>query len=852
MLLGLGEAPAAETELRDARSGGAPDQTVLPLLYKVMLERHKEQMLLDEFPDPGAGTKGDAPADLLKARALANLALGETNDAAAAMERSLLARRDIPGLLVRAQIAQQQNNIALAKSLDDEAIGIDAKNFGALMFKLSLLMLANDTDGALILNDRIVRLYPNDLAPRVARIELYLRRNEDKKAESEVNSLPIKSPNAPIGIYYRAVILARANKVKEAWRIAQSIPAEFTQSQPFFAAMMAQIAIGSGNAQIGSDILAAALAKFPGQTEMRVLLATVRLRQNSAEAALTALRPVRDSSDPSVLAILSQTYLKLHDYGGALETLDKLNAAGTAEHAFKRQFALVEIRAGRSDQGLKDLLDLAKQHPTDPEVAAPLLAALAAAKRFPEALAVADRLGQDPKRRAQSYFFHGQVLVLMGDPVGALAAFQKALLIAPNDIPSLYYRSGIFEALQKYSEARQDLQVIQKTDPKNISVLVKMAEIDAKLGNESDVRAGLAHAITLRPSEALPRVALVKHLIARGDNNAALAAAMDFQHVLPNSPDSLILLGTTQLTSGQSRAAIETFKRLVESQPRMTNAKLLLSDALLATGDRRGAAATLSAAAGAEPRSADVLAAQINLMLVNGDVKGAVSAARVFHLANQGPVGVMLLSDTFVHANQPDQALDLLRRNIGTQPDRGIFLRLVQLTRQSGDLKRAESLASTWLAANPKDIEVRTQYATSFLLDGNVVQATAQYEMVLRQDPNNVTALNNLAGLLQKGDPMRALSLATIAYRLAPESPEVADSLGWIKLHEHDVKTALELLSRAHRQRPEVGAITYHLVIALDAGGRRDTAKGILRELLKSSIKFDDLQKAQQLSVSWR
>jgi XTP/dITP diphosphohydrolase len=70
VLLGLGEAPAAETELRDARSGGAPDQTVLPLLYKVMLERHKEQMLLDEFPDPGAGTKGDAPADLLKARAL--------------------------------------------------------------------------------------------------------------------------------------------------------------------------------------------------------------------------------------------------------------------------------------------------------------------------------------------------------------------------------------------------------------------------------------------------------------------------------------------------------------------------------------------------------------------------------------------------------------------------------------------------------------------------------------------------------------------------------------------------------------------------------------------------------------
>ena len=852
VLLGMGDATAAETELRYDRSSGAPDQIILPLLYQALLALHKEQMLLDEFPDPNANTKGDAAADLLKARAMANLALGNANDAAAAMDRSLSARHDISGMLVRARIAQQQDNIALAKSLDDEALGIDPNNVGALMFKLGLQMLAGDIRGALALNDRIRQLYPNDLAPRVARVELYLRLQDDQKAKMEVSSLLAKLPDAPIGAYYRAVLLARAHNVGEAWHVAQSLPPEFTQSQAFFAIMVAQIAIGSGNAQIGADILAATIAKFPEQTEPRVLLAAIRLRQNSANAALAALRPVRDSSDPRVLALLSRTYLKLGDTSSALEVLGKLNAGNSAGPDFKRQYALVEMQAGQSGQGLKDLLELAKQHPTDPEVAAPLVAALAGARRFSEALAVADRLGSDPKRRAQSYFFRGQVLVLKGDSVGALAAFQNSLLLDRGDVASLYYRSGIFEALHRYSEAKQDLQVILKSDPKNIPVLVKMAEIDAGLGHDSDVRAGLARAIILAPWAASPRAALVQYLMTRDDNKAALVAATEFQRVLSKNPDSMMLLGAVQLKSGEPRAAVETFKRLVEFQPRLANARLLLADAFVANNDRRGAAAALNAAVGAEPGSADIRAAQINLMFVSGDASGAVAAAKKYQAANQTVVGTLLLSDTLARANQRDQALDLLQQSFAAQPDRIVFLRLVQLTIQSGGLNKAESLISARLTADPQDVEARMQYATVFLEEGNNTRAIAQYELVLRQDPNNIIALNNLAGLLQESDPKRALSLITAAYGLAPDSPQVADSLGWLKLHQNDAKTALDLLSRAHRQQPQDGEITYHLVMALDAGGSRDKAKKMLGSLLDNPAKFADLPKAQQLASAWR
>jgi len=42
-------------------------------------------------------------------------------------------------------------------------------------------------------------------------------------------------------------------------------------------------------------------------------------------------------------------------------------------------------------------------------------------------------------------------------------------------------------------------------------------------------------------------------------------------------------------------------------------------------------------------------------------------------------------------------------------------------------------------------------------------------------------ALNNLGWLLQRSDPKRALSLLMLAWKLAPDSANVADTLGWLR-----------------------------------------------------------------------
>jgi len=851
VLLQSGDPVSAERELRQARSDGAPPQATTPALLQAMLQRHEETKLLEEFPDPGPSALGNDNANILKGRALALQAIGKPADANAAMDRSLTLHRDISGLLTKAQIAELQKNLDLARQLTDEALKSDPKNLTVLMFKLGVLMQAKDNNGALALSNQLIQNNPNNITARLARIEIFLKLKQDKQAKADVDTILARAPNAPIGLYYKALLRARANDTKEAWRIAQSLPPEFTQASPTTAIMVAQMAISSGNVDTGAAILSAALAKAPNTAELRIRLAAVRLRQNSPQDALSVLEPIKDSSDPRVLALLSQVYLKLNRSSDAIDVLNRLNAVAPSNMGVKRELALVELQAGQTDQALKDLIELGAKQPTDPTVVGPLVAALVQAKRFPEALAAADRLGSDPKQRTQALFFRGQVLLQQGDADGALKAFQNLLQLDPKNVATLYFRAQVFNKQHKLVEATRDLQAILTIDAKNVSALILLADVSAQQNKDKDVRSLLSKATALAPSNPAPRLALTRYLFSRSDLKGALSVASDAVRALPNNPDALIMAGQLQLGLGQKKEAIATFKRLAALQPRSAKPLIQLANALFANGDRAGAADTLNAAAALEPSSGEVCAAQINLMFAQGDVDGAVAKAKAFQMANPSAAADVLLSDALVRAKKLDQAATVLTQSYATHPTSTTLARLAQLKIATGDTKQAQALLAKWLTSNPRDLDVRVQYATMLMMTRDTAPAAAQFELILRQDSKNVAALNNLAWLLQRNDPKRALSLAMLADKLSPNSSDVLDTIGMIKLGQKDVKGALDALNRAHAMRPKDGEITYHVVLALDASGKRESAKGLLAALINSGVKFTDLANATQLLASW-
>jgi cytochrome c-type biogenesis protein CcmH/NrfG len=87
---------------------------------------------------------------------------------------------------------------------------------------------------------------------------------------------------------------------------------------------------------------------------------------------------------------------------------------------------------------------------------------------------------------------------------------------------------------------------------------------------------------------------------------------------------------------------------------------------------------------------------------------------------------------------------------------------------------------------------------------------------------------------------------------LAPNSADIADTLGWARVQQKDAAGGLPLLNKAHGLDPKNGEITYHLVMALDANAKHDAARGLLKALLASGAQFKDRSAAEQLSASWR
>ena len=111
--------------------------------------------------------------------------------------------------------------------------------------------------------------------------------------------------------------------------------------------------------------------------------------------------------------------------------------------------------------------------------------------------------------------------------------------------------------------------------------------------------------------------------------------------------------------------------------------------------------------------------------------------------------------------------------------------------------------------------------------------------------------LNNLGVILQKDDSSRALSLVSLAAKIAPRSPDINDTLGWIKFQRQDHQGALLSLQRAHDLKTDDGEIGYHYALALDAVGKRAEAKSLLQSALAKNEKFEDEMNARQLLGRW-
>lgn len=850
-LLRGNQAVAAERELRQARNDKASDEVVVPGILQAMLLRNETKDLLAEFREAPAGASDKLSADIFQARAIAQQATGQTAEAKASMEKALRLKRD-PGYLVNgAKLARQQGDFVLARTLIDEARKAAPANEEAVIVDVLLLRQNHTSDKAVPVLDDFLKQAPKSIVARIMRIDVLQELNQDAKAKEDVEALLKMAPNSLYGHYYRGVLMARAKDYKGAWQEMQNLRPEFVQSEPNIAMMVASVASFNGNSETAGSILTTVVAKHPDVAAARLQLATLRLAQKSPASALDTLAPLKGSSDALVHTLLAQAYLQLRRYDEAIASLEIATKSQDKNDFLKRQLALSELEAGDTNKAIQGLQDLAQRNPENPNLAAPLIAALVKSGKSDEALRVIDRLEKASKKSPAPAFLRGQVLSSRGDLAGATEAYGQALVNDPKYLPALYYRANLQIGRGNIDDASKDLRQILALDPNNMQAYSRLAEIALSKDQEPQAIALLEQAIKVAPKNPAPRLALVNLQMSRAKYQEAQATVIALLQAIPNNPEALALKGQIEFLQGARADAVNTYRTLASGNAQSSGAYILLARMLSATKDQVGAEDAAKRAVELDPKSVTARSTLIDVQFVSGKAENALATARAFVMAAPGSQSDLVLADTLYRAKRVNEASAVLEKSLASKPDPQIVVRMSQLAAASGDTKKAVAIFANWLAKNPDDYAIRVQYGSLLAETGNEAAARREYETLLKQRPENPVVLNNLGWSLQKEDPARALTLVSRASKISPRSPEIADTLGWLKFQQRDNQGALPLFQRAHNLDPNSAAIAYHLALALDANGKRVEAKTLLQATLEKNPKFAGAEDAKQVLARW-
>ena len=206
--------------------------------------------------------------------------------------------------------------------------------------------------------------------------------------------------------------------------------------------------------------------------------------------------------------------------------------------------------------------------------------------------------------------------------------------------------------------------------------------------------------------------------------------------------------------------------------------------------------------------------------LRQGDLAKAEKRARqIISLYPKQAVGHSLLADVAIARGQLQAATESLRRAHELDKSTESFLRLFGFLVSQGDGKPGYALADSWIKSRPNDRVAIRAVADAHARAGNFAAARRHYEAVVKQRPDDIEALNNLANALIRLNDPGALAVAEQALALAPRSANLIDTAGWAHHLAGSRDRALQLLRDARLRDPGNPEIRYHLAVVLNQAG---------------------------------
>lgn len=428
---------------------------------------------------------------------------------------------------------------------------------------------------------------------------------------------------------------------------------------------------------------------------------------------------------------------------------------------------------------------------------------------------------------------------------------EAVLARDPKDVQALLMRARFKLAEGNLDQSLASARSAAAVDPRSIQARYLMGTVLRQQRKTTEAIEAFNEVLNLNPRAAAAQVQLAQLNLRQGQANTALQLATDAARQQPSDPRVQLTLVHALVANNQVEQAQRAVAALQKAFPNVAPVQAAAGTVALARRDQSGARQSYTRAAELDPANLEALSGLVRLDFMAK--KPADARARVdqrLAAAPNDPALLTLAARVAATAGDGKRSEELLRKVVEIDPSNlQAFSMLGQLFAGQGRTAEARASFEAIVKDRPDAIGANTIIGMLYEVEGNHDEARKRYERVVQIDPAAAVASNNLAYLYAErgGNLDIALQLAQAARQKLPESPEVADTLGWVYVKKDMPALAIPRLEEAVKASPSTALLHYHLGVALTKSGQRIKGRETLERALAMRLPDAEAAEARRL-----
>ncbi len=426
-----------------------------------------------------------------------------------------------------------------------------------------------------------------------------------------------------------------------------------------------------------------------------------------------------------------------------------------------------------------------------------------------------------------------------GDFSGAEARLSEVLKGSPGDA-SLWTLNGY--ALLHLEKPKQALAAYERAleiAPDYAAALEGAAEIDFAAGDQRAVPL-LERLLKIHPDDQTAHAMLATLAYKRKDCSAAVKEFEQAKTAIDGKIQALHEYGYCSFQTNGAAESLPIFQRLVELQPQSERARYNLAVVQSAAKHYQEAIATVTGPNGKLPENAEALDLLADAYEETADTPHAVAILRLA-IVKQPEVAkyyIDFANICLIHASF-QVGIDMLNAGLSRMPHSGaLYLARGILYVQMGQYDKSEQDFASAAKFDPNLAYGESAAGLAELQQDNLVKAEATVRERLQKHPNDAFSYYLLAEtLLRKGatpgsaDFSEALHAAQRAVQLDSKFALGRDVLGRLYLQQGKLAEAIQQSRLAFQDDPTDQTALYHLIMALRKGGKTEEIPALAKKL---------------------